>query len=471
MAKPLQSVAFRLALGYGALVIGSMIVTSLVLYFGTVGIVGRDIDFKLLTVSQRLTDRFDSNGLEALQQYMLQLLRDGIDQDTEDYLLVDPERHKIVGNLSPLDVPPSLDQLSAQSVHRDGRRSVSRLLSHQLSNGVVLVVGRDLQDVNEVKQLVLNALLVSGGIVTLLAIGGAALFRRKLERQVAEIRRTAVEIESGDLSRRIPISNANDEFTRLSIEINRMLDRIQHLMDGVRDISNAVAHDLRTPLGRIRSILDAALSPRTTSEQLRTAARSSIHSIDELIVVFDKLLQIAEAESGTRRHSFQPIALRQIITDVVELYDAMAEANGISLVMDADGDPIALGDKHLLTSATANLVDNALKYAGTAATISIRAIQDRHTVSIVVQDNGPGIPPTERENVLKRFYRLDRSRSFPGNGLGLAIVTAISHLHSGSLSLEDTGPGLTARIVLPHLDTSTLPNSNVTEKVTTGTLG
>jgi len=464
MAKPLQSVAFRLALGYGALVIGSMIVTSLVFYFGTVGIVGRDIDSKLFTVSQRLTDRFDSNGLEALQQYMLQLLRDGIDQDTEDYLLVDPERRKIVGNLSPSDVPPSLGQLSDQSVHRDGRRSISRLLSHQLSNGVVLVVGRDLQDVNEVEQLVLHALLVGGGIVTLLAIGGAVLFRRKLERQVAEIRRTAVEIESGDLSRRIPISNANDEFTRLSIEINRMLDRIQHLMDGVRDISNAVAHDLRTPLGRIRSILDAALAPRTTSEQLRTAARTSIHSIDELIVVFDKLLQIAEAESGTRRHSFQPVALREVITDVIELYDATAEANGTALLMEVDGEPTTFGDKDLLMSAVTNLVDNALKYAGRTATVSVCATQDRDTVSLVVRDNGPGIPSAERDKVVARFYRLDRSRSVPGNGLGLSIVTAIAHQHDGELFLEDASPGLSARIVLPHPN---FPNGNLLETVRT----
>jgi signal transduction histidine kinase len=466
----LKSVAFRLALGYGALVVGAMIIISAVFYFGTVGIIDRSIDSKLVVVSQRLTDRFEANGVEALQQQILQLLRDGVDQDTEVYLLLDAAGRKIVGNLSAPGGQSALDRLSDQTVDRDDRSSTSRLLPHQLSNGDVLVVGRDLQDLREIEQLVMRALLVGGAVGMLLAVGGAVLFRRKLERRVAAIRRTAMEIESGDLSRRIPELDADDEFTRLSADINRMLDRIQHLMNGVRDISNAVAHDLRTPLGRIRSLLDEALRPGTNIAKFREAARTSIHSIDELIMLFDKLLQIAEAESGTRRHSFRPVALRQIIMDVVELYDAMAEANGIALVMDADGEPIALGDKDLLTSATANLVDNALKYAGHAATVSVRAIQDRNAVSIVVQDNGPGIPPAEREKVLTRFYRLDRSRSFPGNGLGLAIVTAISHLHSGSLSLEDTGPGLTARIVLPHPDISTLPNANVMEMVRTGTL-
>jgi len=188
-------------------------------------------------------------------------------------------------------------------------------------------------------------------------------------------------------------------------------------------------------------------------------------------VVFDKLLQIAEAESGTRRQSFQPIALKEIITGVVELYDATAEAGGIELVIDVNGEPTTLGDKDLLASATANLIDNALKYAGGMATVQVRATQERNTMSIVVQDNGPGIPPEERAKVITRFYRLDRSRSLPGNGLGLPIVAAISKLHSGTFSLGDAGPGLIARIVLPRVDAKTLPNVNVLETVRIGTTG
>jgi signal transduction histidine kinase len=144
---------------------------------------------------------------------------------------------------------------------------------------------------------------------------------------------------------------------------------------------------------------------------------------------------------------FQPIALKEIITGVVELYDAIAEAEGIALVIDIDGEPTTLGDKDLLASATANLIDNALKYAGSSATVRVQATQERNTVSIVIQDNGLGIPAEERSKVITRFYRLDRSRSLPGNGLGLPIVTAICHLHSGTFSLGDAGPGLIARIV------------------------
>ena len=314
----------------------------------------------------------------------------------------------------------------------------------------MLVVGRDLHDVREMEQLLVRALLVGGVAALLLAVGGAALVRRQLEHRMAAIRHTALEIEAGDLSRRIPVLDADDEFTRLNRDINRMLDRIQRLMEGVRDVSNAIAHDLRTPLGRIRSRLDEVLRPGATTEQLREAAGTSIHGIDELIVIFDKLLQIAEAESATRRQCFQPVTLKDIITDVVELYDATAEANGVALVVDVVGEPTILGDKDLLASATANLVDNALKYGGSAGTVRVGAREDRETVSIVVQDEGPGIAPEERVKVVTRFYRLDRSRSLPGNGLGLAIVTAISHLHGGRLSLEDAAPGLVARIVLPR---------------------
>jgi signal transduction histidine kinase len=302
-----------------------------------------------------------------------------------------------------------------------------------------------------IEELVVRALLVGGLVTLLLAVGGAALVRRQLEHRVAAIRRTALEIEAGDLSRRIPVPDAEDEFTRLKRDINRMLDRIQRLMEGVRDVSNAIAHDLRTPLSRLRNRLDDILRGDATTEQLREAAVTSIHGIDELIVIFDKILQIAEAETATRRQSFQPVALKTLIGDLVDLYDAAAEAHGVTLVTDVVGEPTALGDKDLIASAAANLVDNALKYGGRdATTVRIGAREDRETVSIVVQDEGPGIAAEEKTKVVTRFYRLDRSRSLPGNGLGLAIVTAISQLHGGKLSLEDAAPGLIARIVLPR---------------------
>jgi signal transduction histidine kinase len=452
MIRLFNTVAFRLALGYGILVLCAVAIISTILYLGTVGVLDREINAKLYLISDRLIKRYDEHGLDSVQQGIDQLLTDGVDSDTEVYLLVGPDGRTIIGNINPVSGSTMrLGELVDRQVLRYGRLSNSRLLSRELANGAFLIVGRDMEDTHEINQLVLRSLAFGGVLALLIAVGGAILFRNQLEHRVAAIRHTALEIGAGDLSYRIPVLDSNDEFTRLNDDINHMLDQIQHLMEGVRDVSNAIAHDLRTPLGRIRSLLDEALRSDRNVEKLSAAAGKAIRQIDDLTIVFDKLLQIAEAESGTRRQSFEPVALKEIVTDVVEFYDAAAEAKGIRLTIGVEGEPTTLGDKDLLASATANLVDNALKYAGTDSTVRVRAIQDRNTVSIVVQDNGPGIPTEEREKVMTRFYRGDRSRTLPGNGLGLPIVSSISHLHAGTFALEDSGPGLTARIVLPRV--------------------
>jgi signal transduction histidine kinase len=438
-----------------------MSVISAAFYFGTVGLLARGTDAKLLSLSHRLAEHFASRGETALRREIEQLLADGIEQDTEVYLLVAPDGRKLVGNIfgwTQKNAP--LDHLTDLAVMRNGRPSLSRLLPRQLPDGSILVVGRDLQDQREIERLVWHALLAGGATALLLTIGGAVLFRRQIEHRVAAIRRTASEIEAGDLSRRIPISDVEDEFARLNRDINRMLDRIEVLMNGVRHVSNAIAHDLRTPLGRIRSWLEEALSHGDNREQLADAARFAIQRVDELIQMLDRLLQIAEAESGARRQSFSPVPLAAVLSDVVELYDATAEEEGITLISEVEGRPVVLGDKDLLTSALANLVDNALKYSGSGSTVQVRANQGRDTVSMEVRDDGPGIPPSERARVVDRFYRLDQSRSLPGNGLGLSIVAATASLHCGKLDLADASPGLVARIVLPRAEGAAAPSGN-----------
>jgi signal transduction histidine kinase len=461
MTKFWDTVAFRLALGYGLLAIGSMSVIAAAFYFGTVGVLARSTDAKLISISKRLADHYETRGGEALRQEVQQLLVDGIEQDTEVYLLVAPDGRLVAGNIYGWTKKAApLGSLTDLAVMRNGRPSLSRLLPQLLPDGSILVVGRDMQDQREIERLVWHALLAGGAVALLLAIGGALLFRSQLEHRVGAIRRTAREIEAGDLTQRIPISDVEDEFTRLNREINSMLDRIEHLMDGVRHVSNAIAHDLRTPLGRIRSRLEEALRCSDSTAQLPATAQFAIQQVDDLIQMLDKLLQIAEAESGARRQSFTLVPLGTVTSDVVELYDATAEAEGITLVTEMEGEPVTLGDKNLLTSALVNLIDNALKYAGSGATVRVRATQGRDTVSMVVQDDGPGIPLAERSRVIERFYRLDGSRNLPGNGLGLSIVAAIASLHWGKLYLEDAAPGLVAGIVLPRAETTVSASAN-----------
>jgi signal transduction histidine kinase len=464
MARFWGTVAFRLALGYGLLAIGSMSVISAAFYFGTVGVLSRSTDAKIISISNRLADHYKLRGDEGLRQEIRQLLADGIEQDTEVYPLVGPDGQKMVGNISAAMIASApLDRLTDVKVLRYGRPSLSRLLPRLLPDGSILIVGRDMQDQREIEELVWHALLAGGAVALLLAIGGAFLFRRQLEHRVGAIRRTAREIEAGDLTRRIPISGVDDEFARLNRDINAMLDRIEHLMNGVRHVSNAIAHDLRTPLGRIRSRLEEALRPGSTAK-LPEAGGFAIQQVDELIQMLDTLLQIAEAESGACRQSFTLVPLSEVVSDVVELYDAAAEEAGIKLASEIGGDPLTLGDKNLLTSAVANLVDNALKYAGGGATVLVcAAAWERDTVSVFVRDNGPGIPVAERPRVVERFYRLDSSRTLPGNGLGLSIVTAIASLHRGNLCLEDGDPGLIGRLILPRAEPAVSKRENVSE--------
>ena len=466
MRRLWSSVAFRLALAYGLSTIASIFVLSAVIHRAMLEVLDTGTDTRLVLLSNGLFDHFSTVGTDGLRQQIAMLLADEIDQDTEEYLLIGPDGQTLAGNIAGWTPSTAqLGQLELRKVIRDGVPTVSRLLARRLSDGGMLVVGHDIADRLKIERLMRRALVVGGICAVLLATLAALLFRQRLEARIARIRYTAREIEAGDLSRRIPIPGTEDEFARLCRDINHMLDWIVRLMDGVRDVSNAIAHDLRTPLGRIRSQLDEAIQPGNRRGQLAESARAAIIQIDELTLVFDRLLQIAEAEAGTRRQSFVSVRLKTVIDNVVELYDAEAEARGITFLTEIDRRAAALGDKNLLASAVANLIDNALKYAGNGATVRVYSLRERDTQSIIIEDNGPGIPPAERSRVIERFYRMDRSRSMPGNGLGLSVVNAIASLHRGSLQLEDAIPGLRARIILPCAEQAAPSRSGMLEPV------
>lgn len=452
MGNAKNSIATRLALGYGLLVATSIVVVSAVFYFGTIGVLNRNIDGKIAKISDRLVDKYQQSQqhpLEILSREITRQLTDGIDSDTEIFLVLSAGGRRVVGNLSqwPEGAEP-LGQLITRHVVRAGKQTKARLIIRRLPGGGLLFVGRDQSEEQSIRGLVGRALGTAASISVVVVIAGALFFRRQIEGRIGEIRRTALKIEAGDLSRRIPISG-DDEFSRLGMDINRMLDRIEHLMEGVRHVSNAIAHDLRTPLSRVRSKLDDAVRYEPTVTNLCDTARAAIEDVDNLILLFEKLLQIAELESGLRAGSFEVVDLNSIAHDMVELYDAATEDKGVVLRASSHRSAFATGVRTLLATAVASLIDNALKYAGPAAMVDVGAYVKGQYVSIVVRDNGPGIPANELPKVTERFYRLDRSRNLPGNGLGLSIVQAIATMHGGELQLENAAPGLIARIVLP----------------------
>jgi len=448
LARWWSSIAFRQALIFGALVVFTMTVLLVIFYVQTVGVWQRRIDGQIDTTTQRLVEYQERRGSAALAGHINSLLGDGIDSDTEVYALVGPDNHIVAGNLAVTgEITSRTRGISEHHVVRAGRASRSRLRVRRLNDGSILIVGRDMQDQRELEQLIRGAIL-SGAIVTLLmAVVGAVLFRRQLERRIGAIRETAVQIERGDLARRVPISAQQDEFARLSQDINAMLDRIHVLMEGVRHVSNTIAHNIRTPLSRVLGRLYTAQNAADPAQALPKAVSFAIAEIQDLNVVFDKLLRIAEVEAGARRQTFAAVSLNAVAVNALELYDAVAEAKGLTLTHTLDAQPVVAGDGDLLANAVANLIDNAIKYTPSGGTIHVDTRCAGSSVTLTVRDNGRGIPAEERTRVGARFYRLDRA--VPGWGLGLASVLAIARLHGGSLQLADAAPGLIARLVLP----------------------
>lgn len=448
MFKLRTSIAAKLVLGYGLLGIASIVAVSAVFYSGTIGVIDQNIDGKITAQATRMLEHVGARPPATLQAEVQRLLSDGVDSDREIFQLLGAQGVSLGGNLGSWPDTPAEPALVTAHVLRNGHSAPARLYLRPLPRGGMLIVGRDLSEEEAVRAVIWRALLAGACVSLMLTIGGALLFRRSIEARLGQIRRTAAQIEAGDLSPRIPV-RGNDEFALLNRDINRMLDRIELLMEGIRSVSNAIAHDLRTPLSRIRGRLDDALRHDSSVPRLSAAAHDAIDDIDDLIRLFERLLQIAEAESGVRARLFERLDLGRVVADIGEMYEAIAEDSGLRLTVDAPASLYVDGDRNLLASAVASLLDNAIKYAGPGAVIHVRAGLYQGDAAISVHDNGPGIPPHERDKVTQRFYRLDKSRHLPGNGLGLSIVSATAKAHDGRLVLEDGAPGLVARIVLP----------------------
>lgn len=443
-----ESVGFRLALNYGLLSIFTMVVLIAMFYLQTVGVLKQGNARQVSAAAQRMTNHFDRGGRLAVVEAVKQALRDGADSDTELYLLRDENGAILAGNLTTVpDLPAQVSRIVERQIAHSGRDSDAMLLLRPFPDGSSLVIGREMSDQRRIESMVQRATFAAAGVTLLLVLGGTGWFRAHLESRVEAIRRTTNRVGEGDLSWRIPATGEEDEFARLDRDINQMLDRIEGLMSGVKHVSNAIAHEMRTPMARILAGLRTADRPDSPAQTVRDANRTAIREIEALTQVFDKLLQIAEAESGTRRQEFLPTQPDEIMRDVIDLFSAVAEEQGAQLVDETAQNLTVLGDRDLLAGAVANLVDNALKYSRRGARIRVAATREGDEVVLIVSDDGPGVPPQAVERLGTRFYRLDRN--LPGFGLGLTSVRAIVSLHGGTLEFEDARPGLSVRIRLP----------------------
>src|SRR5450830_1312712 len=442
--NPRQSIAARLVLGYGLLAMLSMIGISAVFYFGTVGVIDYNIDQDLRNQGKRLAKRLQWETAPRLATEVDRQLNDGIDSDREIYLVIAADGSRLAGNLSAWPaVAASFNTIVSDDVVRNGVPTRARLMAFPLADGGRFLIGDDLRELSAMQAMVLRALgwgaLLSLGLTVL----GAALFRQQIARRINEVRATAQVIAAGDLSRRIS-DYSQDEFGLLNHDINTMLDRIEQLMHGVRDVSNAIAHDLRTPLTRIRTKLESANRRAASVASFRAVSMEAIDDIDELIRLFECLLQIAQAEAGVGAGAFAVLELG----DIAEMYDSAVDEGGMRLHVRLTGARVR-GDRNLIATALSSLIENAIKYAAEGERIEVSVASEQGIATLSVRDYGPGIPEDELDKVSARFYRLDKARQLSGHGLGLSIVTAIVTLHGGVLVLENAAPGLRARISLP----------------------
>ena len=318
-----------------------------------------------------------------------------------------------------------------------------------------LLVAEDVHDRDLTQRMFTTTLPWTVGLILVFGLLGGALMSRNLLARLDSINRTSSEIVAGNLTRRVPVSGAHDEFDVLAENLNRMLDRIERLMIGLREVTDSVAHDLRTPLNRLRQRLEQSQARLSAAGSDTSEIERAIAETDQLIGTFNALLLIAETDAGTARGAMSPLDLASVAADVAELYEPLAEERNITLVLARSfgvqgSDMLVEGNRSLVSQALANLVDNAIKYTPPGGKVTIRPAVGFQGVDLCVADSGPGIPPEERPRVVERFVRLEASRHSPGTGLGLSLVQAVAHFHNAELLLEDNAPGLKATLRFPR---------------------
>ena len=395
--------------------------------------------------------RGEARGRDALGQLILRRERI-VHAHQFLYLLVDPLGRVVAGDLPTAASKVGWGEVAVPEPAEpnepsDGENTV-RTFGVQLADGSRLVVGRNTSELDELSDWLRLVSIWSGVGITVLAISGGLLIAWVFLRRLDRVNRSLQDIMDGRLEERVPAIGMGDEFDRLTGNLNLMLDRNQSLMEGLRQVSTDIAHDLRTPLSRLRQHLDA-MREITQPADLEGAIDDALAQVDEVLTTFHALLRIGQIEGGAGRTRFEPVDLSAVMERIRLAYETTAEDGGKTLDAKIAPNVLVYGDPQLLTQLFANLVENALRHAGEKAHISMSLAQVGEAVGAVVADDGPGVPPNERSRVLGRFYRLDASRSTPGSGLGLALVAAIADLHHARLTLSDNGPGLAVEVRLP----------------------
>ena len=458
--KLIRTTAFRLTLVY--LFLFAFFAASLLAYFAwnTRRLITEQITTTVNAETSQINDIYNRRGLQGLAWTIgNRALRPGANL----YLLTTPTGQAIGGNVGSL-APGVMATLGwSETAYRrldDQDTGDHRALVHvtELDNGFRLLVGRDLEERRRLFTIVAKAAQWSILVVIVLGIGGGIFVARRVLRRIDAMTGTTQRIMAGDLSGRLPVGRSGDELDRLAENLNAMLERIEALMTGLKEVSDNIAHDLKTPLTRLRNRAEEALARSSSEADYRAALERTIEESDGLIRTFNALLMIARAEFGQARGNMDDFDAADVANGIHELYEPLAEDDGMMLHVKAAPAPLH-GNRELISQALANLVENAIKYGKPAPSVQplgadsreilIESRREGDSVLLSVTDRGPGIPEGDRKHAVERFVRLEASRTLPGSGLGLSLASAVATLHGGELRLADAHPGLVATLAIP----------------------
>jgi signal transduction histidine kinase len=464
--KLIRTTAFRLTLVY--LFLFALFAASLLGYFAwnTRRLITEQITSTVGAETGEVSDIFARRGLRGL---VFTIENRALRPGANLYLVTTPNGQAIAGNVGSL--APGVMATTGWSETAYRRLDEQDTADHralvrvtQLGGGFRLLIGRDLEERRRLFGIVAEAAQWSLLIVVVLGLGGGVFVARRVLRRIDAMTGTTQRIMAGDLSGRLPVGRSGDELDRLAENLNAMLERIEALMMGLKEVSDNIAHDLKTPLTRLRNRAEEALARSGSETEYRSALERTIEESDGLIRTFNALLMIARAESGQARGNMDDFDAAEVANGIHELYEPLAEDDGMTLRVKAMSAPLH-GNRELISQALANLVENAIKYGksnpaaqplgadAVARTdgkeILIEARREGDQVLLSVTDHGPGIPEADRKHAVERFVRLEASRTQPGSGLGLSLASAVATLHGGELRLADAHPGLTAVLVIP----------------------
>lgn len=435
-----KSSTFRITLAY-VLLFGISVLTILsFIYWNTIVYKTNKTDDDINAEMKSLTAIYVARGYPGLVTELSKRVQQSRPSDPSIYLLTDHHFRPLVGNITawPTVSEGTVDDWINFKLGNDNARA----RTFEVVNRFNMLVGEDMKELASLTSLVRTALFWGMGLTLALALIGGAMMRQTLRSRLSAINQTSREIMQGDLRKRIKTQDSGDEFDELAINLNSMLDQIEHGMEGVRRVSDNIAHDLKTPLARLKNSVEELKFRVEGKQEEEAAVDKIIHEADGLLGTFNALLRIARIEYSEQRKEFSKVEMNSILYDLQELYEPLIEEKGQTLSMQIDAPIVLRADRDMLFQAFANLLDNAIKYTPPQGMIEIKSYVQAKRCFVEISDNGPGIPKEEYEKVVLRFYRLDQSRTTPGSGLGLSLVFAVLKLHQLDLNFADNSPGL-----------------------------